>query len=352
MTDWFARSVLQWAERHGRTDLPWQLERTPYRVWVAEIMLQQTQVQTVIPYFERFMSSLPTVSSLAGASRDDVMSLWTGLGYYRRARLLHQAATEIVTEHNGQVPNSLDALVSLPGIGRSTAGAILSSGFNQRGVILDGNVKRVLARFHAVEGELRRTAVLNQLWTLAETHTPTECNAEYAQAIMDLGAICCTKNVPNCSLCPIHTRCKALRTDKVEHFPNKSRRQSIRDESLRLFLVIDGKGRSLLQRQPEDGLWGGLWLPLRVEGRTDFSQTLARVGINDGRAHREETIPFFMHTLSHVRFKVHATVVYLSNTPRLSPSRDDLVWFDTSISSSIGLSKLTLTLLEKARKCE
>ncbi len=349
MIDWFANRVLRWAERHGRTDLPWQLERTPYRVWVAEIMLQQTQVQTVIPYFERFMSRLPTVNSLASASLDDVLSLWTGLGYYRRARLLHQAATEIMKEHNGRVPDSLDALVSLPGIGLSTAGAILSSGFNQPGVILDGNVKRVLARFHAVEGELRRSAVLNQLWIHAETHTPTERNAEYAQAIMDLGATCCTKNAPNCSHCPVHTRCRAHSENKVDHFPSTSQRKSVRDESLRLLLVIDAKGRYLLRRRPADGLWGGLWHPLRVEGRNDVSQSLAQVGIDNGHILREATIPIFAHTLSHVRFKVDATVLYLSSSPQLDFSNDDLIWLDTRTSSSIGLSRLTLTLMEKAR---
>ena len=350
MTDWFAKRVLAWAEQYGRTDLPWQHERTPYRVWVAEIMLQQTQVQTVIPYFERFMSRLPTVTSLADASIDDVLSLWTGLGYYRRARLLHQAATEIVTEHNGRVPDSLDALVRLPGIGRSTAGAILSSGFNQPGVILDGNVKRVLARFHAVDGELRRAPVLNQLWTHAETHTPTERNTEYAQAIMDLGATCCTKNTPNCSQCPVHTRCAALKVDQVGHYPNTSRRKSVVHESLRLLLVIDANGRSLLQRQPVDGLWGGLWLPVRVKGRTGLTQSLAQAGISDGRIHREKAIRRFTHTLSHVRFKIDAKVVYLSNSPHLNSSHDDFVWFDPNIRSSIGLSRLTLTLMQKARE--
>lgn len=350
MTDWFAKRVIKWAERHGRTDLPWQSERTPYRVWVSEIMLQQTRVQTVIPYFERFMSSLPTVNSLAEASLDDVLSLWTGLGYYRRARLLHEAAIEIVHERDGRFPDTLDALTGLPGIGRSTAGAILSSGFNKPGVILDGNVKRVLARFHAVEGEVRRVTVLNRLWTYAESHTPTEQNAEYAQAIMDLGATCCTKNTPNCPLCPVRTRCEALKLNGVERFPTKNRRHPIRNESLRLLLVIDGKGRSLLQRQPDDGLWGGLWLPLQVSKVVDPLASLAEVGVEEPDIDRAELISPFVHTLSHIRFKITATLVYLANSPQLSPSNDNLRWLDTNEAPTIGLSTLTLATLEKVRE--
>lgn len=347
MTDWFAQSVLAWAELHGRKDLPWQRERTPYRVWVAEIMLQQTQAQTVVPYFERFMSNLPTVISLANARIDDVLSLWTGLGYYRRARLLHAAALKIVSEHDGHVPNSLDALLDLPGIGRSTAGAILSSGFDQPGIILDGNVKRVLARFHAVEGEVRHAAVLNRLWSLAEAHTPLERNAEYAQAIMDLGATCCTKSTPSCSRCPVRTRCAALAANKVAHYPNPSRRKAARQETLHLLLVIDVQGRALLQRQPADGLWGGLWLPLQVGKATPPTKFLAQMGIGEGQLNREEALASFTHALSHIRFDVKTKVAYLSNTPRLDSSHDDLVWFDSNASPNIGLSRLTSAVLER-----
>ena len=348
MTDWFARRVLKWAEQHGRTDLPWQLERTPYRVWVAEIMLQQTQVQTVVPYFERFTSRLPTVNSLAEAPLDDVLSLWTGLGYYRRARLLHRAALQIVAEHNGQIPNSLDSLINLPGIGRSTAGAILSSGFNQPGVILDGNVKRVLARFHAVDGEVRRTAVLNRLWKLAEKHTPTVRSAEYAQAIMDLGATCCTKTAADCANCPVHTRCAALQADKVEHYPNTNGRKPVREETLHLLLVTDANGRSLLERQPDDGLWGGLWLPPQVVETARPSLFLDQVGISSRHIRSETVIPHFTHTLSHIRFTVVAKVVHLSNSPCENFAHRALEWFDESELPTIGLSKLTLEVLAKA----
>ena len=348
MSDWFAQRVLAWAKRHGRKDLPWQRERTPYRVWVAEIMLQQTQAQTVIPYFERFISNLPTVDSLANAPIDDVLSLWTGLGYYRRARLLHAAAQKVVKEHAGHVPNSLVDLLDLPGIGRSTAGAILSSGFDQPGIILDGNVKRVLARFHAVEGEVRHTAVLNSLWSLAEAHTPSERNAEYTQAIMDLGATCCTKSAPSCSRCPVRTRCTALATNSVEHYPNPTKRKSVREETLCLLLVIDAQGRALLQRQPTDGLWGGLWLPVRVKRTTHPTEFLAPIGISERQFDCEKALTSFTHTLSHIRFNVETKVVYLSNEPCLDSPHDDLVWFDTNATPTIGLSRLTLAVLEKA----
>lgn len=347
MTDWFAQRVLTWAEQHGRKDLPWQQERTPYRVWVAEIMLQQTQVQTVIPFFERFTTRLPNVNSLADAPLDDVLSLWTGLGYYRRARLLHEAAIQIVKEFEGRVPNSLDALVSLPGIGRSTAGAILSSGFDQPGVILDGNVKRVLARFHAVEGEVRHARVINQLWSLAETHTSTDRNADYAQAIMDLGATCCTKSAPDCIHCPVSARCDALKSNKIDQFPTTSKRKSARNETLQLLLIVDADGRFLLQQQPMDGLWGGLWLPMRVEGLTRPAELLSHVGVDESNVHREVTLAAFTHTLSHIRFKVKTHVVYLSNIRHRMPTRHDLVWFDANAATPIGLSRLTLAILEK-----
>ena len=350
MTDWFARQVLTWAERCGRTDLPWQFERTPYRVWVAEIMLQQTQANTVIPYFNRFTTKLPTVASLATAPLDDVLSLWTGLGYYRRARLLHQAAKKVVTEHHGSIPNSIDALLALPGIGRSTAGAILSSGFDQRGVILDGNVKRVLARFHTVEGEVRRTAVSNRLWGLAEEHTPNERSAEYAQAIMDLGATCCTKRAPNCSSCPVNSRCEAFKSNRVAEYPNPNTRKSARNETLRLLLVVDAEGRSLLQRQSEDGLWGGLWLPIRLKGKSCTSDTLIQLGIDTDQVINEEVPARFTHTLSHIRFQVESRIVYLSHVQTTDLPKSDLVWFKGNDSPSLGLSKLTLAILEKVRK--
>ena len=207
-----AEPLLEWFDHFGRKDLPWQHSRTPYRVWVSEIMLQQTQVATVIPFYERFMSALPTVADLAAAPEDQVLHLWTGLGYYARARNLHRCAQRVYAEHGGRFPSDLAGLMALPGIGRSTAGAILSLALDARAPILDGNVKRVLARYHAVEGWPGRRTVSDRLWTLAEQHTPTTRVADYTQAIMDLGATCCTRARPACVDCPLGPGCEAART--------------------------------------------------------------------------------------------------------------------------------------------
>ena len=206
----FQQAVLDWFEHQGRTDLPWQNPITPYRVWISEIMLQQTQVSTVIPYFERFMESFPNVELLAKASVDDVLHHWTGLGYYARARNLHKTAQLIAFDRDQQFPDTVEELSALPGIGRSTAGAIRSIGFKKPAAILDGNVKRVLARYGAVKGWPGKTVVHNQLWDIAEKYSPNQKTQEYTQAMMDLGALLCTKNSPDCVLCPIASGCKAL----------------------------------------------------------------------------------------------------------------------------------------------
>ena len=210
MTD-FADRLLGWFDVHGRKDLPWQQDPTPYRVWVSEIMLQQTQVRTVIPYYQRFMQAFPDLRALAAAPLDQVLHHWSGLGYYARARNLHRAAQRIRDDHAGRFPEDIEVVMGLPGIGRSTAGAILSLACGQRHAILDGNVKRVLARFHAVEGWPGKTAVLEQLWALAEAATPQRDVAAYNQAMMDLGATLCRRGTPECVRCPLRTDCRACR---------------------------------------------------------------------------------------------------------------------------------------------
>ncbi|MCP4701168.1 MAG: A/G-specific adenine glycosylase, partial [Gammaproteobacteria bacterium] len=208
MPDFSAR-LLAWFDLHGRKDLPWQQNPAPYRVWVSEIMLQQTRVNTVIPYFQRFMRHFPDVRSLAAASQDEVLHLWTGLGYYARARNLHRAAQQVCAKYNGILPEELEKMMELAGIGRSTAGAILALAHGQRQSILDGNVKRVLCRYYAIEGRPGETATQRKLWTLAEQHTPLQRVAEYTQAIMDLGAALCTRNKPQCGDCPLAADCRA-----------------------------------------------------------------------------------------------------------------------------------------------
>jgi A/G-specific adenine glycosylase len=215
----FAPRLLRWFDVSGRHDLPWQHPRTPYRVWLSEIMLQQTQVKTVIPYFERFVEALPTLPALASASRDDVMALWSGLGYYARARNLQAAAQRCVELHGGELPRDIDALTALPGVGRSTAAAILSQAWGDRHAILDGNVKRVLTRYHGIEGYPGLPAVEKRLWSLAEAHLPATRMADYTQAQMDLGATLCTRSDPACVLCPLQDDCMARVEGRTADLP-------------------------------------------------------------------------------------------------------------------------------------
>jgi len=253
-----ADTLLAWFDTHGRHDLPWQHPRTPYRVWISEIMLQQTQVSTVVPYFERFLQRFPDVHSLAAAAQDDVLALWSGLGYYARARNLHRAAQHIVERHDGKFPTTLEAWLALPGIGRSTAGAILAQAFEQRQPILDGNVRRVLARYHAIDGWPGDRAVQDQLWKRAEAATPHRRIADYTQAIMDLGATVCTRT-PRCNQCPLSTGCGAHRLGRTADFPGRRPRKTLPVRLTAMLVLRDENGRILLVRRPPTGIWGGLW---------------------------------------------------------------------------------------------
>src|SRR5690606_8097985 len=246
----FARRLLAWFDRCGRHDLPWQRDRRPYAVWVSEIMLQQTQVATVIPYFERFVARFPDVEVLAEASLDDVLALWSGLGYYARARNLHRAAQLVVERYGGDLPDSLDELMALPGIGRSTAGAILAQAHGVRAPILDGNVKRVLARHAGIEGWPGEREVEQTLWAIADERTPSERVADYTQAIMDLGAMLCTRRRPACTVCPVVEDCRACRLGIQERLPSPRPKRE-RPRRRRMMLVVrDSQGRVLLERRP------------------------------------------------------------------------------------------------------
>ncbi|MFM2007363.1 MAG: hypothetical protein RLZZ09_3018 [Pseudomonadota bacterium] len=250
--------VLEWFDRHGRKDLPWQLDKTPYRVWVSEIMLQQTQVTTVIPYFKRFMQRFPDVGSLARAESDAVLAQWAGLGYYARARNLHEAARTIMARHHGVFPDSLEALQALPGIGRSTAGAILSLSMNQPATILDGNVKRVLARLAGIEGWPGSTAVLRELWALSEALTPVELTGDYNQAMMDLGAMICLRGKPSCGACPLAPACVAHRTGRQRDYPSPRPQRDMPVRSCFMLILENPAGQIYLERRPPVGIWGGL----------------------------------------------------------------------------------------------
>jgi A/G-specific adenine glycosylase len=254
-----APALLAWHARAGRHDLPWQLERSPYRVWVSEIMLQQTQVTTVIAYYQRFMARFPDVASLAAAPIDEVLHLWSGLGYYARARNLHRAARCICEDLGGELPQSFTALAALPGIGRSTAGAILALARGERYPILDGNARRVLARYFGIGGAVGQTAVVRQLWQRAETETPAVATAAYTQAIMDLGAMVCVRRRPLCSQCPLSAHCYANLLGLQQQIP--APRRSLIRGCRQVFMVIAlrSSGEVLLERRPDSGVWGGLW---------------------------------------------------------------------------------------------
>jgi A/G-specific adenine glycosylase len=264
----FSRRVLAWYDRHGRKDLPWQKSRTAYRVWVSEIMLQQTQVATVIPYFVRFIERFPDIATLAAASLDEVLRHWAGLGYYARARNLHRAAQLIVEQHNGEFPQDRASIEALPGIGRSTAGAILAQAFGQRHAILDGNVKRLLSRYHAVPGWPGEPRVAARLWQHAESHTPTRRLADYTQAVMDLGATLCTRK-PDCARCPLRQDCVAHARGRESDYPQARPRKTRPLRETRMLILERQDGSILLERRPARGIWGGLWclpeLPSRAQ---------------------------------------------------------------------------------------
>lgn len=266
----FANRLLHWWRNHGRHDLPWQVERTPYRVWVAEIMLQQTQVATVIDYFERFMARFPDLESLARAELDEVLALWSGLGYYARARNLHAAARICLQHHNAALPDNAEALLALPGIGESTANAIVAQAFDRRAPILDGNVKRVLARHAGIEGWPGHSAVARRLWQEADRRTPGKKARDYTQAIMDLGAMVCTPRQPACDNCPVSADCVARRENRTRELPGRKPRRERPRRSVILAWMMNENGELLLQRRPPTGVWGGLWCLPAIDDTNDI----------------------------------------------------------------------------------
>jgi A/G-specific adenine glycosylase len=254
----FSARLIAWQEHSGRRDLPWQNTRDAYRIWISEIMLQQTQVATVMPYYQRFMDALPDVQSLAAASIDTVLQLWSGLGYYRRAHLLHRAAKEVVGRHGGSLPRDAAGLETLPGVGRSTAAAIAAFAYGERGAILDGNVKRVLARHQGIEGYAGDPAVERALWTAAEGLLPDTGIEPYTQALMDLGAIVCLRSIPDCAHCPVADDCVARLTNRIDELPAPRPRKPLPQREVSV-LLIGRADEILLERRPPTGIWAGLW---------------------------------------------------------------------------------------------
>lgn len=301
MTSDFSNRLIAWQKQHGRHDLPWQNTRDPYAVWVSEIMLQQTQVSAVIPYYARFMARFPDIASLAAADEDAVLQLWSGLGYYSRARNLHAAAQRIQSGHGGVFPQDPAAIEALPGIGRSTAAAIAAFCFGARTAILDGNVKRVLARCFGVDGWPGVPAVEKRLWSLAESLLPEKDVDTYTQGLMDLGATLCTRSKPDCGTCPMQALCVARRDDRVKQLPApKPHKASPLRETAMLLLMRNGE--ILLEKRPASGIWGGLWsLPEMDPAGDPLQEAERRFGL---RCEVLPALPALMHAFTHFRLKI------------------------------------------------
>ncbi len=345
MNQSFATRILRWYKKYGRHDLPWQQPRSLYRVWLAEIMLQQTQVKTVIPYYQNFLRVFPSLKRLADASQDDVLARWAGLGYYTRARNLHTAAQLIQQEHKGRLPRDFDTLLALPGIGRSTAAAILSQALDQRHVILDGNVKRVLARYHAIDGWPGSPAVEQQLWRLAEQHTPQNNNADYTQAIMDLGATLCRRGQPNCVSCPLACDCAALAQGRVSELPTPRPRKRLPVKAARMLLLADKSGAILLEKRPPSGIWGGLWsLPEFAMDEDIVTTCERRWGI---RVQDSDDGTLLRHSFSHYHFDITPCRVRVHNRGVSVQGSAALQWFQPAGSTLPGLAAPVKRILEQ-----
>ncbi len=334
----FPIKLLDWFDQYGRHDLPWQVADDPYTVWVSEIMLQQTQVKTVLQYFARFMQRFPTVADLGRAHWDEVAPYWAGLGYYARARNLHKAAGMVAEK--GQFPVDLDGWMALPGIGRSTAGALMSLGLRRYGVIMDGNVKRVLARNFALDGDSMASGFLKNIWQIAEQLTPLDRTHDYNQAIMDLGATLCTPKKPLCLYCPFNRDCLALAQNRVLDLPQKPAKKAMPTRYAQV-LLLEHNGLLLWQQRPGSGLWGGLWcLPLLED---DYEQTLSR--LNLPQAVLGKTIK---HTFTHFHWQMQAQQFQLDDetSKRLTQVFAPTRWMSHEEAFSAGVPEAMRKLLD------
>ena len=327
-TSRFTPHLIAWQKAAGRHDLPWQNTRDPYRIWLSEIMLQQTQVSTVIPYYLRFLESFPTVAALAAAPIEAVIEHWAGLGYYARARNLHRCAQAVMQEHGGAFPASATMLAELPGIGRSTGAAIAAFAFGERAAILDGNVKRVLCRQFGIDGFPGSAPVERRLWKLAEALTPADDIEVYTQGIMDLGATLCTRSRPRCGDCPVAAECVALQTGRQAELPAARPRPAVPERASTFVLLVDGEHRLLLQRRPPSGLWGGLLVP--PEGEPDAVGAQLGLKLLD-----REALPPLKHTFTHFRLTLEPVLCRVESTDALRES--GIEWIEIARAADAGV---------------
>lgn len=344
----FAQAILTWYDSFGRKDLPWQQNKTLYKVWLSEIMLQQTQVATVIPYFERFLQRFPTVTALAQAHQDEVLHLWTGLGYYARARNLHKAAQIIRDTYSGEFPQDLDQLNALPGIGRSTAAAILSSVLKKPYAILDGNVKRTLTRAFAVEGWPGQKKVENRLWEIAETHTPEQDTDKYNQAMMDMGALVCTRSKPKCQLCPVQQFCLAKEMEKQLDFPTKKAKKE-KPIKEAWFTLLYHNNQVWLEQRPQLGIWGGLYC-FPENGNADIEHLLSMRAIEESHIESRSTLICFRHTFSHYHLDITPVLIKLNTQPNLIMEGSNGLWYNLSHPEEVGLAAPVKQLIQTLTK--
>ena len=339
----FAKQLLAWFDVHGRKHLPWQEPITPYRVWLSEIMLQQTQVDTVIPYFERFLATFPTIEDLAKAKIDDVLHLWTGLGYYARARNLHRCAKSVVDQYGGQFPSDVEKLSALPGIGPSTAAAIASIAFEQATAILDGNVKRVLARYYGIEGWPGVKSVEQALWSKARQNMPNQRCRDYTQAIMDLGATVCKRSKPECTTCPVKNKCVARKEQRIAQLPGKKPRKAIPTKTTTMLIMQRPDGCVLLEQRPASGIWGGLWSLPEAE---DSEAAITERAQDFGSIKTTHCLPTLRHVFSHFNLDIAPVHITLGKTKQ-QVKEQGYIWYNLQSPQAVGLAAPIKKLLNQ-----
>ena len=343
--DAFGPAGVAWHREHGRKDLPWQQDISPYRVWISEIMLQQTQVSTVLGYFARFMQALPNVQALAGAPLDEVLHLWTGLGYYTRARNLHKTAKLVCATYAGEFPRSAEVLATLPGIGPSTAGAIASLSMGLRAPILDGNVKRVLARYSALETYPGSSQASKQLWQLSELLTPQQDVAQYTQAMMDLGATLCTRKQPQCARCPVLNGCLAYQRNQQHLLPAPRPRKELPVRRVAMPLLANQDNAILLQQRPTTGLWGGLW---SLPELSDISLLEPLLQQHQLHTPHQQSLTPLRHTFSHFHLDIEPWLIRVQSSRPLSVAENNWLWYNPLNPQRLGLAAPIKELIERA----